>query len=242
MYAILPALTTNMTSPATASILCVFSESPIVVSALEACLQQAEVCSHLLPFSRTDELIPAVAEAKPQVVLIDFEPRHIELLGEIHRISPASAIVLWVREISTELAYEALHAGVRGIVSKTVGARQLAESVAKVAGGELCLDQGMSAQLLTMTPIRLSKRESNLLTLIAQGLKNKEIATALDLSEGTVRIYLSHLYQKVGAKDRYELALFALKHLALGRRRGEQEGQERVPSGGQHVIFRRLAV
>ena len=50
--------------------------------------------------------------------------------------------------------------------------------------------------------IRLSRREGQLVSLLAQGLKNKEIATCLDITEGTVKVYLSKLFQKVGAKDR----------------------------------------
>ena len=53
----------------------------------------------------------------------------------------------------------------------------------------------------------LSPREGDLLSLIVQGLKNKEIATELGISEGTVKVYLSHLYTKLRVRDRFELAL-----------------------------------
>jgi hypothetical protein len=53
-------------------------------------------------------------------------------------------------------------------------------------------------------------------TLLSQGMKNKEIATALNISEGTVKVYLSRLFQKLGVKDRFELALYGLKNLAPG--------------------------
>ena len=52
-----------------------------------------------------------------------------------------------------------------------------------------------------------------MVSLLAQGLKNKEIAYAMTLSEGTVKVYLSRLFQKVGANDRFDLALYALKNL-----------------------------
>jgi len=51
------------------------------------------------------------------------------------------------------------------------------------------------------------------LALLVQGLKNKEIAAALNISEGTVKAYLTTLFEKVGAKDRFELALFGMKNL-----------------------------
>jgi len=59
-------------------------------------------------------------------------------------------------------------------------------------------------------------RRRDLITLLAQGLKNKEIATALGLSEGTVKVYLSKLFLKLGVKDRFELALVSLRNLQYG--------------------------
>jgi DNA-binding CsgD family transcriptional regulator len=61
--------------------------------------------------------------------------------------------------------------------------------------------------------VALTKRESQLVALLSQGLKNKEIASTLQISEGTVKVYLSRLFQKVGVKDRFELALYGLKNL-----------------------------
>ena len=54
------------------------------------------------------------------------------------------------------------------------------------------------------------------MSLLSNGLKNKEIATALNISEGTVKVYLSRLFQKLGVKDRFELALYGLKNLTPG--------------------------
>ena len=65
-------------------------------------------------------------------------------------------------------------------------------------------------------PIALTKREGQLVSLLSQGLKNKEIASMLLISEGTVKVYLSRLFQKVGVKDRFELALYGLKNLTTG--------------------------
>jgi DNA-binding CsgD family transcriptional regulator len=61
--------------------------------------------------------------------------------------------------------------------------------------------------------VALTKRESQLVALLSQGLKNKEIASTLQISEGTVKVYLSRLFQKVGVKDRFELALYGLRNL-----------------------------
>jgi DNA-binding CsgD family transcriptional regulator len=62
-------------------------------------------------------------------------------------------------------------------------------------------------------PINLSRRESQLVSLLSQGLKNKEIATLLLISEGSVKVYLSRLFRKLGVNDRFELALYGLRNL-----------------------------
>ena len=76
----------------------------------------------------------------------------------------------------------------------------------------------------------LTQREGQLVSLLSQGLKNKEIATTLMISEGTVKVYLSRLFQKVGVKDRFELALFGLKNLTTGQLPVGEKGQ-RAPAG-----------
>ncbi|MBZ5604352.1 MAG: LuxR C-terminal-related transcriptional regulator, partial [Acidobacteriia bacterium] len=70
--------------------------------------------------------------------------------------------------------------------------------------------------------IPLTRRQSQLVRLLAEGLKNKEIATLMTLSESTVKVYISRLFEKVGAKDRFELALFALRNLQ-GREAGKPQ-------------------
>ena len=62
----------------------------------------------------------------------------------------------------------------------------------------------------------LSPRERQLLRLISQGLSNKQIAGTLMITEGTVKVYLSRLFKKVGVLDRFELALYGLKNLQYG--------------------------
>jgi DNA-binding CsgD family transcriptional regulator len=62
--------------------------------------------------------------------------------------------------------------------------------------------------------IQLSRRESQLVALVSSGLRNREIADTLGISEGTVKVYLSRLFLKVGAKDRFELALYGTRNLS----------------------------
>ncbi len=90
------------------------------------------------------------------------------------------------------------------------------------------MESALTMNLLNNRPISLSRRQSELVGLLVQGLKNKEIASALGISEGTVKAYLTTLYEKVGARDRFELALFGLKN--LGGRRGSAQHRGAHPA------------
>src|SRR5207244_12826951 len=94
-----------------------------------------------------------------------------------------------------------------------------------VKDGELWFEKALTDNLMTTRRYALTRREGQLVALLSQGLKNKEIATAMDISEGSVKVYLSRLFQKLQVKDRFELALFGLKNLnpspdSLGRSYG----------------------
>lgn len=156
----------------------------------------------------------ALSDERPDVLLIDLTPEvTFGLLTQLRRELPHCRIVLWVRSISTELAYQAMELGIRGILRKTLAAEMLLKCLTKVGEGELWFDKGLTASFLSARMVSLTKRESQLVSLLSQGLKNKEIAATLSISEGTVKVYLSRLFQKVGVKDRFELALYGLRNL-----------------------------
>jgi DNA-binding NarL/FixJ family response regulator len=116
--------------------------------------------------------------------------------------------------------------GVRGIVRKTLPAETLIECLRKVNQGELWFEKTLTDSMLSARKVSLTRREGQLVTLLSQGLKNKEIATVLCVSENTVKVYLSRLFQKVGVKDRFELALYGLRNVAAGQGRLDQPVQQ----------------
>src|SRR5207253_4649867 len=85
-----------------------------------------------------------------------------------------------------------------------------------VEDGELWFEKALTDTLMSTRRYALTRREGQLVALLSQGLKNKEIATAMSISEGSVKVYLSRLFQKLQVKDRFELALFGLKNLSAG--------------------------
>jgi two-component system, NarL family, nitrate/nitrite response regulator NarL len=159
------------------------------------------------------ELVRAVSENKPDVVLWALGPETDLAIAELRLASPRSAIVVWGRDIDLELAHQAIDMGVRGFIDSRVEAGVLAECLAAVARGELWMEKSLSMRLLDSRPVSLTRRQSQIVRLLSQGLANKEIAEALGIAESTVKSYLTVLFEKVGAKDRVELALFGLRNL-----------------------------
>jgi two-component system, NarL family, nitrate/nitrite response regulator NarL len=190
------------------------SDEPILAKGLESVLRQVEGFE-LLPSSRTlAGLMDQMEVDPPDLILIDLTAEvTFAALSDLKRVMGACKIVLWVNAISTEMAFQAMGLGIKGILRKTLPAELQVKCLQKVWAGELWFEKALTDLFLSARRVVLTPRESQLMSLISRGLKNKEIATALMIEEGTVKVYLSRLFQKVGVKDRFELALYGLKNM-----------------------------
>lgn len=203
----------------------VSTDEPIVELGLKTLFEQ-DPDFELVCVSRThQEVLTAARQHQPDVIVYGLA-MEIDLgaIREVQMAAPDSALVLWTREVSTELAHQAVTLGVRGFLSTTASPQHFIECLRISAQGELWMEQTLTMSLLNNRPVRLSKRQSELVGLLVQGLKNKEIGASLGISEGTVKAYLTTLYEKVGARDRFELALFGLKN--MGDVRGAGMGSD----------------
>lgn len=164
-----------------------------------------------------DELTGAIERIRPEVALVDVND-DVECSDLLHLVEryPQTRLVLWVQSVSLEFGHNAKEIGVRGILRKNVSMDLLVRCLEKIAEGELWYDRTLLNSLLGSKQVRLSPRERQLLTLISQGLSNKQLAVALSIAEGTVKVYLSKLFHKVGVSDRFELALYGLRNRGLG--------------------------
>ncbi|MEU9416244.1 response regulator transcription factor [Streptomyces sp. NPDC048272] len=172
------------------------------------------------------EAVAKVSELGPDVVLMDIR---MPGMGGIEATSlitgdPASTVkvlVLTTFDLD-EYVYEALRAGASGFLLKDASADQLAEAVRVVAAGEALLSPNITKRLITefsrmgapRGPSRariaeLTERETEVLSLIAQGLSNAEIAGHLVLAEQTVKTHVSRILVKLGLRDRTQAAVFA---------------------------------
>jgi two-component system nitrate/nitrite response regulator NarP len=195
-----------------------YSDEPILCKGLESVLRQVEGFELLPTCGALPSLLEQMARHAPDLVLMDLTSEvTFGVLSDMKHTLAHTRIVLWVNAISTELAFQAMGLGVRGILRKTLPTDLQVKCLQKVQAGELWFEKALTDSFLCARRVALTQREGQLVSLLSQGLKNKEIATTLMISEGTVKVYLSRLFQKVGVKDRFELALFGLKNLTTGQ-------------------------
>ena len=193
--------------------ICLLTEEPVLALGFQTMTQKCSELS-LAIYSDISALLERHLVAPPDLLIIDFAPAsHMRLIEAVRRVAPDCNIVLWVQSVGVEIAYQARKSGIRGILKKSLSEALILKCIKKVLDGELWFDKELTNAFLDANTIPLTRREGQLVALVAKGLKNKEIATALDISDGTVRIYLSALFRKLGVKDRYELAIYGMKNM-----------------------------
>lgn len=159
--------------------------------------------------------VPLVEQVRPDIILLDLTPEMtLGLISTLIKAAPEARIILWGRSFSDELRYQARVIGVAGFLERSLSLEEFKSSLIGLAGGG---NVSAARRPEHSKTVSLTNRESQLVTLLAQGLKNKEIGACLGISEGTVRIYLSKLFAKIGARDRFEVAVFGLKNAMCGQ-------------------------
>jgi DNA-binding NarL/FixJ family response regulator len=148
----------------------------------------------------------------PSVIIVDLQNGVFESIRTLSDTLPGVPIVVWQRSSATEPSLNALDWGAAGVLHDSSAPAEVLACLKSVREGSgwvpLCVAQAASRS----RRCHLSRREGQLLRLVVQGLRNKEIAYALNISEGTVKVYFSKLFQKLGVSDRYELAMLGLRH------------------------------
>jgi two-component system nitrate/nitrite response regulator NarL len=125
-------------------------------------------------------------------------------IRELHRRAPQCPMVLWTDPLPQDLVFKTLECGVRGTVPRSSKPEQLLESLRRVAAGELQIGFGTGQS--ARRAVSLTPREREIIEHLRRGIRNKQIADEMGITEGTVKIYLFRLFQKMGVKTRFELA------------------------------------
>ncbi|WP_327254130.1 response regulator transcription factor [Streptomyces sp. NBC_01244] len=172
------------------------------------------------------EAVAKVAELAPDVVLMDIRMPGMGGIEATSLITAAPGSAVKVLVLTTfdldEYVYEALRAGASGFLLKDASADQLAEAVRVIAAGEALLAPNITKRLITefsrlgapRAPSKarideLTERETEVLSLVAQGMSNAEIAEHLILAEQTVKTHVGRILVKLGLRDRTQAAVFA---------------------------------
>src|ERR1700734_1235889 len=159
----------------------------------------------------------AAAGRGPDVALVDLVMPGLDGIGvarELRQLPVPPKVMILSSFGDSEQLRSALRAGVSGYVLKSASAEEIAAAVREVSSGRLHLDAALSASLTeALAPsgiaVSLTDREREVVALVAKGMSNKDIATALFISERTARTHVSHLLSKLGLESRMQLAIWA---------------------------------
>ena len=188
------------------------------------------------------QVLDVLQQHEPDILLLDLKMPGLDGLGTLQRLQAAKGktrvIVLTASDDKNEFV-QAMKLGTSGIVLKQTATELLIKSIRKVHAGEIWLDSHTTAAVIRqfvanedapmMPPPSvsaprdrerspLSQREREIVALVAQGFKNKEMAEKMFISEQTVKNHLHNIFDKLGVSDRLELALYAIhNNLHTGR-------------------------
>ncbi len=171
--------------------------------------------------SDIQDLRTCFEDNRPDLALIDVNAGATpDVLSDLRPLASDTGLILWVDKASPEFVHQVLGFGVLGVLRKDATTDLYAQCLDRVTAHKLWLENDMTQKMLSMKTVRLSPRERQLVALLTQGLRNKEIAWRMNITEGTTKVYLSRLFEKTGANDRFELAMFVLQNLEPGAGEG----------------------
>lgn len=169
-----------------------------------------------------EDCVRALRARRPDIVILDLHlvgKDGLTVLREMRRLNLPTQPVILTGSPEDDQMVEAIRLGVRGVVLKEMPAHLLAQCLRKVHSGERWVEKRSTGQLLEKLVHReaatrqlaldLTSRELAVLKLVAGGLRNKEIAQRLYLTEGTVKVHLHNIFRKLDVKDRLALSLLA---------------------------------
>lgn len=169
------------------------------------------------------------ARMQPDIILLELvvgEESSLDFLPDLRRIAETARILIVTGVMETDLQVRAIRLGAMGVLLKTDPVTSLIKAIRKVHGGEVWLRRSIMSAVMTdvfqegakkrdpeAEKIEsLTARELEVVALLGEGLRNKQIGERLFVSETTVRHYLTSIFDKLGVADRLELIIYAYKH------------------------------
>jgi DNA-binding NarL/FixJ family response regulator len=170
------------------------------------------------------------ARANPDIILLDLKlgrESGLDVLLQLPEVSDHARVIVLTDSPEAEPQQRAVRHGAMGVVIKTEAPMVLHEAIRKVRAGEAWLNRAIVASVLRDLVYpkdpephskeipkhqRITEREREVIALVGEGLRNKQIAERLYISEATVRHYLTSIFEKVGVLDRLGLIIYAYQH------------------------------
>ena len=187
---------------------------PVVIEGLLRVFEREEDLSLIGHSPLIDEAMHNALRQQIDVLILGQQPTTrsaLPLLSQVRDAQFTAGAVLWVGELSEMDAFRALQMGARWVVLRTQPVSVLLECLRAVARGTIWLEgasrRAESANASRGVALRLTRREREIIECVCRGLKNKDIAEQLQITAGTVKVHLMHIFEKTGAKDRFQLAL-----------------------------------
>jgi len=160
-----------------------------------------------------EKALAFIRRAPVDIVLLDLRmPRisGVEVLPAILQVQPTPRVIVLSSFNLDEEVYQAAKAGACGYITKDASGSQILEAIRSVAAGRLYFPHNIAIRIAERQERSgLSRRELEVLDMIAKGLTNKEIAQVLMISQFTVRTHIVHIFDKLGASDRTEAVALA---------------------------------
>jgi DNA-binding NarL/FixJ family response regulator len=206
-----------------------FSQQPFVVQGVATVFRSQKDLELSACRDTLTATLDSLKSIRPHVLVIHpLSGFSLSDLREMRSIDSRCQIVLWGQELGGEFAFQAMQLGVSSILAGNTSVDDFLNAVRNVHKGVLCFERDLLESVLSQNRVSLTARQAEIVSLVAQGLKNKEIAFHMGITEGTVKVYLYKLFKKLGMNDRLDMALYGRKNLFSG-----QHELERMRDAGQ---------
>ncbi|MBD2463082.1 response regulator transcription factor [Oscillatoria sp. FACHB-1407] len=203
-----------MSNPVNIRVL-VADDHPVVRSGLAMIIQYTAGIETVAEASTGAEAVQLFRQHQPDVVLMDLKMPDmggVEAIAAILKDYPNAQIIVLTTYDGDEDIYRGLQAGARGYLLKSVSREELINAIQQVHAGRKYIPAEVGARLAErMSSPQLTERERQVLTLLCEGKSNQDIASALHVSEGTIKFHINGILRKLNVSDRTQAVLVALK-------------------------------
>lgn len=202
-------------SPAPRITLVIVDDHPVVRDGLNAILATQPDMAVVGEAGTGAEAIEIIPKLRPNIVLLDLclpDIRGSEVIGRVAKLYSDILFIVLTSAAGDEDIYRAVEAGARGYLFKDMARKELLHAIRAVSAGERYIPSEVGKRIAEYLPrTGLSAREIEVLQCVAGGLRNKEIAFRLEISEATVNAHLKHILEKLNVSDRTLAVTTALK-------------------------------